>query len=185
MIQASKEVGTATVEQLKGQREQIIEIEREVDQMDSNLVRAEKLVFNFTRRMATDRIIQVFATINVVVLLGLILYVAGSGRSLSNIGKTGGSSGPDVSSAPTRTPTRTPTFSPTSPRRRLEEKDHRISTIFLDMMTRKHHLVEESMEWYTQQRRRLHNHTSIAQQWIWMKQALFGIEGVHLRRVFH
>lgn len=109
MIQASKEVGAATVETLKNQKEQIIDIEQVVDEMDSNLVRAEKLVFNFTRRMATDRIIQLFAVVNIVVLLGLILYVAGSGKSLSSIGK---SSGGGSSSSGTQTPTMTPTVAP-------------------------------------------------------------------------
>lgn len=50
-----------------------------MDNIASNLVRAEMLVRNFTRRMATDRIIQAFFAINIVVMLGLVLYVAISG----------------------------------------------------------------------------------------------------------
>ena len=83
LIDASKEIGKETVGQLQAQRQQIIDIEIEVDALDSNIVRAEKLVLNFSRRMATDRIIQIFFAINVVIMLGLILYVAISGRSLT------------------------------------------------------------------------------------------------------
>ena len=59
LIEASKEVGTATIEELRRQKGQIEDIENEVDIIDSNLKRAERLLFNFSRRMATDRIIQV------------------------------------------------------------------------------------------------------------------------------
>ncbi|RYY83308.1 hypothetical protein EON63_11520 [archaeon] len=51
----------------------------QVDNIASNLVRAEMLVRNFTRRMASDRIIQAFFAINIVVMLSLVLYVAISG----------------------------------------------------------------------------------------------------------
>ena len=76
MIEASKEVGAATIEELRRQRDQMIDIEKEVDQIDTNLIRAGRLITNFSRRMATDRIIQGFSCINILVLLGLILYVA-------------------------------------------------------------------------------------------------------------
>ena len=108
MIQASKEIGTATVEQLQQQKEQIRTIEQDIDAMDSNLVRAEKLVGNFARRMATDRLIQMFAAVNIVVLLGLILYVAGSGNSLSP--SRGNPSGP-AAPVPSFRPTTSPSFS--------------------------------------------------------------------------
>lgn len=58
MIEESKTVGQATVEQLRGQKEQITDIQKDIDTMDSNISRAERLIYNFTRRMATDRIIQ-------------------------------------------------------------------------------------------------------------------------------
>lgn len=111
MIEASKEIGTATVQQLVEQKEQIKSIEQDIDAMDSNLVRAEKLVGNFARRMATDRLIQLFAAVNIVVLLGLILYVAGSGNSLSPSHSGGGSDG---TSSPTLIPTRAPTLNGTT-----------------------------------------------------------------------
>lgn len=109
MIEASKELGTATVQQLIEQKDQIKSIEQDIDAMDSNLVRAEKLVGNFARRMATDRIIQLFAAVNIVVLLGLILYVAGSGNSLTpSSGGGGGSSGTDGTAVPTYLPSAAP-----------------------------------------------------------------------------
>jgi len=83
MIEASKEVGAATIEELRRQRDQMIDIEKEVDQIDTNLIRAGRLITNFSRRMATDRIIQGFSCINILVLLGLILYVAITKKSLS------------------------------------------------------------------------------------------------------
>jgi hypothetical protein len=51
MIEASKVVGAETVEELRRQKDQIKDIEAEVDIIDSNLKRAEKLLANFTRRM--------------------------------------------------------------------------------------------------------------------------------------
>ena len=109
MIEASKEVGNATLEQLRSQREQIIDIEADIDALDSTILRAEKLVVNFTRRMATDKIIQGFAALNIVVMLGLILYVAISGKSLSATSSSSGSN----SLGPTNPqPSRSPTFHP-------------------------------------------------------------------------
>ena len=110
MIQASKEIGTATVEQLVTQKEQIKSIEADIDAMDTNLVRAQKLVSNFARRMATDRIIQLFTAVNIVVMLGLILYVAVSGRKLG-AASSGSSGGGPTAQTPTFRPTLAPNMS--------------------------------------------------------------------------
>jgi hypothetical protein len=110
MIEASKEVGTATVEELRRQKEQIKDIEAEVDVIDSNLQRAEKLIVNFTRRMATDKIIQGFAAVNVAIMIALILYVAISGKSLSaSSTKKSSYSGPSTLTQPSSLPTSQPT----------------------------------------------------------------------------
>ena len=77
--------------------------------IDSNLKRAEKLLMNFSRRMATDKIIQGFAVVNICVLLGLILYVAISGKSLSAATSSNPYSAPDLSST-TPTPSAFPTY---------------------------------------------------------------------------
>lgn len=109
MIEASKDVGEQTLEELRRQKDQIKSIEDEVQVIDSNLVRAEKLILNFGRRMATDRLIQGFATLNIMVMLALILYVAISGKSLTAASTTPTYTGPSLSSAPTISPSLVPT----------------------------------------------------------------------------
>lgn len=105
MIEASKDVGEQTLEELRRQKEQIKSIEAEVQVIDSNLQRAEKLILNFGRRMATDKLIQGFATLNIMVMLALILYVAISGKSLSAASTTPTYTGPNLSNPPTPSPT--------------------------------------------------------------------------------
>ncbi len=111
LIEESKAVGSATLDQLRSQREQMNEIEKEIDVMDSNLARAEKLIVSFTKRMATDKIIQGFAAINICVLLGLIIYVAVTGKSLT-IDQTDDGV-PALGAQPTPSPTALPTYLPT------------------------------------------------------------------------
>merc|ERR1719198_1548018 len=67
MIEASKEVGQATLEELNRQREQIAGIE-------DNLTRADKLIRTFGKRMATDKCIQVFTIINLVMVVIIVVY---------------------------------------------------------------------------------------------------------------
>ena len=43
-------------------------------QIEDNLARADKLIKTFGRRMATDRFIQCFACVNVLLLVGVIVY---------------------------------------------------------------------------------------------------------------
>eukprot|EP01035_Chromulina_nebulosa_P018403 gene18403-24105_t len=113
LIENSKEVGATTIDELKRQREQIKEIEVQVDAIESSIVRAERLMMNFTRRMATDKLIQGFAAINIVVMLGLILYVAISGKSLVKQARTSSYFEPFLGASPTPTPSRPPTYIPT------------------------------------------------------------------------
>ena len=74
MIAASKEVGIATLEELQRQREVIQNIEKEADRMDDNLARAEALLKQFGKRMASDKFIQCFAVINCLLLVGVVIY---------------------------------------------------------------------------------------------------------------
>jgi SNARE protein len=74
MIAASKEVGVATLEELERQRDVIQNIERETDRIDDNLARAEALLKQFGKRMATDQFIQCFALINCLLLVAVVLY---------------------------------------------------------------------------------------------------------------
>lgn len=70
MIAASKEVGMSTLEELERQRDVLSNIEKEIDRVDDNLARAEALMKQFGKRMASDKFIQCFAVLNCLLLLG-------------------------------------------------------------------------------------------------------------------
>lgn len=55
MVDATKDVAAATLEELDRQRNQINEITEEVEQIEDNLSKADKLIKSFSRRIATDR----------------------------------------------------------------------------------------------------------------------------------
>lgn len=74
MIAASKEVGMATLEELERQRDVLSNIEKEIDRVDDNLARAEALLKQFGKRMASDKFIQCFGVLNCLLLLGVIIY---------------------------------------------------------------------------------------------------------------
>lgn len=75
MIADSKMVASSTVEALKQQREQITNIEGDVLRVKDNLNRADKLIKNFGKRMATDKLIQCFACVNIMLVVGVVLYL--------------------------------------------------------------------------------------------------------------
>merc|ERR1712151_739861 len=75
LIEASKDVGLSTLEELHRQREQLQQIDEDVDRLEDNLKRADKLLTHFGKRMATDRFIQCFALVNICLLVGLIVYL--------------------------------------------------------------------------------------------------------------
>jgi len=74
VVEATKEVGNATLEELHRQRDQIKDIDEEVMLIEDNLSRADKLIKTFGRRMATDKFIQCFTCLNVLLLVGVIVY---------------------------------------------------------------------------------------------------------------
>jgi SNARE protein len=74
MVAASKQVGEATMEELLRQREQIRTIDEDAMRIDDNLNRADKLIKTFGKRMATDRFIQCFACVNILLLCGVVGY---------------------------------------------------------------------------------------------------------------
>ena len=74
LIAQSKEVGVSTLEELERQRNVIGSINNEVDRIDDNLARAEKLIKQFGKRMATDTLIHCFAVVNCLLLVGVVLY---------------------------------------------------------------------------------------------------------------
>ena len=75
LVKESIEVGEATMEELLQQREQIRNIDNEAMRIEDNLQRADKLIKAFGKRMATDKLIQCFACINILLLVGVIVYV--------------------------------------------------------------------------------------------------------------
>ena len=74
MVADSKEVGLTSLEELKRQRETLDRIDQEFDRVDGALDQADKLVKQFGKRMASDRFIQCFAVINVLLLVGVIVF---------------------------------------------------------------------------------------------------------------
>ena len=95
MIAASKDVGVSTLEELERQRDVIQNIEGEIDRIDDNLARAEALLKQFGKRMATDSFIQCFAAVNCLLLVAVVLFA---------VIKKGGLTGSDEGSplSPTR-----------------------------------------------------------------------------------
>jgi len=73
-IEESKETGMATLEELERQRNVITNIDKEFDRVDDNLARAEALIKQFGKRMATDKLIQCFAVTNCLLLICVVLW---------------------------------------------------------------------------------------------------------------
>ena len=83
LIAQSTEVGMSTLEELERQRDVLDNIEKEIDRVDDNLARAEALLKQFGKRMASDKFIQCFAVLNCLLLLGVIVYFVVKGGSLT------------------------------------------------------------------------------------------------------
>ena len=99
MIEASKEVGNATLEELARQREQIASVGDEVSKIEDNLTRADRLIRTFGKRMATDKCIQVFTIINVIMVVVIVAYAIVTKRISLDGGEDGGKGDtPDVTS---------------------------------------------------------------------------------------
>lgn len=113
MVEQSKEVATDTLTQLEDQKQQVLDVEKEIDIMDSNLTRAEKLIMNFTRRMAADGVFRTFCAVNIVILFALILYCAISKKALTVGAHQSSSSGTGPSVRTFAYPTMSPTATPT------------------------------------------------------------------------
>lgn len=102
LVAESKDVGLSSLEELKRQRETLNRIDQEADRIDTALDVAEKLVKNFGKRMASDKFIQCFSVLNVLLLVGVILYVVLSGKSLG--GADSGAPQNPIVPAPTPAP---------------------------------------------------------------------------------
>lgn len=88
MTGEAKNVGMETMEELRRQRDQITSIDEEAMKIEDNLVRADKLIRTFGRRIATDKFIQCFACVNVILIVAVIVF------SLVKKGGVPGVSGP-------------------------------------------------------------------------------------------
>uniref|UniRef100_A0A7S1FMQ8 t-SNARE coiled-coil homology domain-containing protein n=1 Tax=Corethron hystrix TaxID=216773 RepID=A0A7S1FMQ8_9STRA len=75
LIHESKEVGVTTLEELNRQRNQIVRVTDDVMAIEGELARAEKLIKTFGRRMATDKFIQCFTCVNILLLLGVVCFI--------------------------------------------------------------------------------------------------------------
>lgn len=76
MVEASKQVGANTMDEVNRQKEQIAEITDTVEAMEDGLTRADKLIRAFGRRIATDKFIQFFFVLNFGLLVGIIVWYA-------------------------------------------------------------------------------------------------------------
>mmetsp|Transcript_8526 Transcript_8526/g.8088 ORF Transcript_8526/g.8088 Transcript_8526/m.8088 type:complete len:183 (-) Transcript_8526:255-803(-) len=74
LVEESKETGMNTLEQLHQQREQIERIDNDVDRIEDNLQRADRLIKTFSKRMATDKLIQGFTCLNVILLFAIVMW---------------------------------------------------------------------------------------------------------------
>eukprot|EP00640_Fibrocapsa_japonica_P005224 CAMPEP_0113940602 /NCGR_PEP_ID=MMETSP1339-20121228/6708_1 /TAXON_ID=94617 /ORGANISM="Fibrocapsa japonica" /LENGTH=212 /DNA_ID=CAMNT_0000944493 /DNA_START=157 /DNA_END=795 /DNA_ORIENTATION=+ /assembly_acc=CAM_ASM_000762 len=90
-----RQLAPETLAELRNQREKIQDITETAERIDDLLTRADRLLRTFGRRMATDRLIQVFFFINACLLLAVIIYAIVSD---SNLTGGSGSKAPDPNS---------------------------------------------------------------------------------------
>eukprot|EP00301_Raphidiophrys_heterophryoidea_P003143 c11431_g1_i1.p1 GENE.c11431_g1_i1~~c11431_g1_i1.p1 ORF type:complete len:144 (+),score=21.53 c11431_g1_i1:349-780(+) len=74
IIGETEEVGTSTTAQLAHQRDQLMKINENLDSIEDELKRADKLIRSFVRRMATDRVVLIFLSLIVLSILFVIGY---------------------------------------------------------------------------------------------------------------
>lgn len=76
VIEQAVAIGEETFSDLNSQTVQIRRVDRVVGSVDSDVVRAQKLVATFARRIATDKIFQLFAFVNAVLFVLIVLFLA-------------------------------------------------------------------------------------------------------------
>ncbi len=74
LIVESKATGMLTLEELNRQQDQLRTTDNNIVRLEDNLNRADKLIKTFGKRMATDKLIQAFACINIVLIVGVVVY---------------------------------------------------------------------------------------------------------------
>ena len=102
MIAESKATGTLTLEELERQRKQINTASQNVERLEDNLNRADKLIKTFGKRMATDKLIQCFTFLNVLLIVGVVVYSIVKGGLSGNNEEVAPESPANTSSGGTR-----------------------------------------------------------------------------------
>ena len=109
LMDNSKELGVETNQQLVEQRQRLASIHKEAEGINAKLERSRQLIDEFARRIAGDRMIQIFCAINIIILLIFIFYVLATGKRIETLFETD-------TVAPTLSPTHGPTPVPTARR---------------------------------------------------------------------
>lgn len=74
MIAESKQTGMMTLEELERQRNQLDNTGQNINRMEDNLKTSDKLIKTFGKRMATDKLIQAFTCLNILLIVGVVIY---------------------------------------------------------------------------------------------------------------
>ena len=84
-VNQTKNIADATHQELIRQGDQLDSIYRELEGIDSNLTRTQRLIQIFSRRMMTDKAIQCFALSNILLIVAVV-GLAASGYDLTGGG---------------------------------------------------------------------------------------------------
>lgn len=74
VVNDTEDLAHATAEQLAKQREQIVDVHQNVLKIEDALKRSDALLRTFGKRMATDKMIQLFFMLNAVAVVGIVVY---------------------------------------------------------------------------------------------------------------
>lgn len=80
-VLATEQLGTETAVKLKQQTDQLVNIHKNVDTIESDLQRADKIMRAFMRRMATDKLILCFILLMIIGIIVIIVYKAQEKKS--------------------------------------------------------------------------------------------------------
>ena len=82
LVEESKDAGEGALANLQAARETMEEVERDVSRVERGLQRADSLIVAFGRKMCQDRIIQWISILNLLFIIGIVLYTQLTGKSL-------------------------------------------------------------------------------------------------------
>jgi len=75
-VLATEQLGAETAIKLKQQTDQLVNIHKNVDLIESDLQRADKIMRAFMRRMATDKLILCFILLMIIGIIVIVVYKA-------------------------------------------------------------------------------------------------------------